>query len=78
MWLNWSLALSISAAVGAILLKTIIAVAIYRSAKIRASTIGAPLRFFQPPTWALVGFIGGIFALGLYWIIHYSTLAKEE
>ena len=56
----------------------IVAIAIYRSAKQRVNTNGAVLRFFTPVVWAFIGFVSGIYALALYWVMHYSTLAKDE
>ena len=76
-WLQWSIAITVSSAIASILLKAVIAVTIYRSAKMRFST-DASLRFFRPITWAFVGFVGGIFALALYWVMHYSTFTKDE
>lgn len=76
-WFNWTLALNGIVVAGTVLLKIIIASAIYQNARRRASTIGCSLRFFQPLTWGFVGLVGGILALALYWLMHYSTLAKE-
>lgn len=76
-WFNWTLAFNGIAVVGTVLLKIIIASAIYQNAKRRAATVGCSLRFFQPLTWGFVGLVGGILALALYWLMHYSTFAKE-
>ena len=44
------------------------------ASRIRAQ--GTGVFIFWPIGWFILGLFGGFIALGLYWVIHYSTLRR--
>jgi hypothetical protein len=40
--------------------------------------IGRPTYLVSGIAWAFATLVGGVFIAGLYWIMHYSTLARGQ
>jgi hypothetical protein len=37
---------------------------------------GEPVLFVKPLMWGLAAMVGGVFAVGTYWLIHHSSLRR--
>ena len=53
----------------ALIVRIAFASAIYNDAQVR------PARFVKPRIWGLATLLGGVLTVGVYWLIHFSTLA---
>lgn len=54
----------------------IVAIGIHRDAMERTYR-SQPLAVLGPWQWTIVGLVGGLPALALYWLAHHSTLSKS-
>ena len=56
------------------ILHMICAIMIFQDAEAYRSRSGKSLFLVNGAIWALATLLGGIFIVGIYWLIHYSTL----
>jgi hypothetical protein len=64
---------------GAVLLMNlIIAIGVYRDARRVESTSGSDtLKIFDPVAWAVLSFLGSLFALAIYAALHHTRLVRR-
>jgi hypothetical protein len=64
---------------GAVLIMNlIIAIGVYRDARRVESTSGSDaLKIFDPVAWAVLSFLGSLFALAIYAALHHTRLVKR-
>jgi hypothetical protein len=64
---------------GAVLIMNlIIAIGVYRDARRVESTSGSDaLKIFDPVAWAVLSFLGSLFALAIYAALHHTRLVRR-
>lgn len=62
--------------VGLAIVSILVAYGVYLDAQARKQKNPESLKILSPEVWGLLCLFGSIPALALYWVAHYSTLAK--
>ena len=59
------------------LLHLLMAAGVARDMGLQQSRLGGPL-FMPPFGWVLAVLISGLWALGVYWLMHHSSLSRDR